>query len=156
VASEVIAPDGARWRVRRRWLGGRRGPRWRGMSVGDVGGSVFDLIGAGGDSLLGVIGFAFALAAAVALIVFFLLPLAILAVELLVFLVVVGLGVAARIVFRRPWLLEASDGVMTRRWVVSGWGASRAALAEIAAGLERGDALVLPSAAVASGGPGRR
>jgi hypothetical protein len=157
VATEVLAPDGARWRVRRRWLGGRSLPRWRGMRGGDVGDSVLDLFGSlGGDNILGTIAFVAALAAAVALLVFFLLPLAILLVELLVFLLLVALGIAARVLLRRPWLLEADDGVMTRRWVVSGWRASQEALAEIAAALERGDAQVLPSAAVASAGPGRR
>ena len=156
MATEVVAPDGARWRVRRRWLGDRSLPRWRGMSSGDLGGSLLDVVGAGGSSVLGAIAFALALAAVVALLVFFVLPLALLLVELLLFLVLVGAGIAARILFRRPWLLEATDGVMTRRWVVSGWHDSRDALAEIAAALERGDAQVLPSAAVASVGPGRR
>ncbi|WP_027005771.1 hypothetical protein [Conexibacter woesei] len=55
MATEVAAPDGARWRVRRRWLGGRALPRWRGSRPGDIGDSVFDLLGAGGDSVLGAI-----------------------------------------------------------------------------------------------------
>jgi hypothetical protein len=80
VATEVVAPDGARWRVRRRWLGGRSLPRWRGMSGGDLGDSLLEVVGAGGDNILGAI--AFALAALVALLVFFVLPLAILLVEL--------------------------------------------------------------------------
>jgi hypothetical protein len=155
VATEVTAPDGARWTVRRRWLGERSLPRWRGRRF-NVGDGAANALSAGGDSVLSAIAVALAFAVVVALIVVFLLPLAILLAELLVFVVVAGLGVAARIALRRPWLLEASDGETTRRWVVSGWGASRAALAEIAAGLERGDAQVLPSAAVASGGPARR
>lgn len=158
MATEVVAPDGARWRVRRRWLGGRRLPRWRGKDAGDLwswvdAGTPFDF----GDSVLGAIAFVVAIVVIAAVVVFLVLPLAILLVEVLLFLVLVALGVLARVALRRPWILEARrDDGRELLWSMAGWGASREALAEIAAGLERGDPQVLPSAAVASGGRGRR
>jgi hypothetical protein len=155
VARTVVAPDGVRWTVRRRWLHAPIRPRWRGSGDAFADASLdlgFDL----GDSVLGVIAAIIAIIFLAAVVAFVLLPLAILLVEILIFVVLAVAGLAGRIAFRRPWRLEArSEGGARRAWSVAGWRDSRDALAEIAAALEQGRAPAL-SAAAWSGAPGSR
>lgn len=151
----VTDPEGARWRVRRRWLMAPIRPRYRGADA-----SNFDLPGGGFDAADGVLG---AIVAVIAIIVlaafvaFVVIPLALLLVEVLIFLVLAGAGLAGRVLLRRPWTLEARRlGASTRMtWSVAGWRDSREALDEIAAALQAGRPVAL-SAAAWSGAPGSR
>jgi xanthosine utilization system XapX-like protein len=77
----------------------------------------------------------------VLLVVFVIAPLVIALVELLAVLLVGTVAVAARVLFRRPWVVEAVSGdavpqVLT--WRVVGWRASAAKVDEVADQLEAG------------------
>jgi hypothetical protein len=133
VAREVIDPAGTRWRVRRRWGTGRRLP---GMRWGEGG---FDGLGnLGPFDDFGGIAVAILVVVAAFVLVFVVLPLAILLLELLLFVLLLLAAVAGRVLLRKPWTLEASDGTVTLEYRVSGWRNSREAIDEIAAALERG------------------
>lgn len=144
MARRVVAPDGTEWTVRRRWVHAPIRPRWRGTRDGDAF-DWLDLGGGLGDSgILGVIAAIFVIVVLAALIAFVLLPLAILLLEVLVFLLLAGLGLLGRVLLRRPWRIEAraegGPGAARPPIVrsVSGWRDSRDAIAELAAELERG------------------
>jgi hypothetical protein len=142
----VIAPDGVRWRVGRRWL--NRSPpkpwtRWsrrrKREDEGDLpGGWLPDAVLTGMD---GLGGFAFVVGAfvVIALFVFLLLPLIGIAFEFALLIGFVMSGLFGRVVLRRPWTIEAvSLDEPTRRhaFAVVGWRRSRRALAELAAAIE--------------------
>jgi hypothetical protein len=145
----VQAPDGLRWEVRRRWatrlgnetLWGRfrrriRGTGSRGRALLDgadvADGCVFD------DLLVGV-AVAIAVILVVVLLVFVMIPLLVALVDLLILLLLGLLGLFGRIVFRRPWTVEArGDDDTVRRWKVVGWRASAERRDEIAALLAAG------------------
>jgi hypothetical protein len=138
VARKVVDPDGVRWRVLRRWWVSPVTPRWRGARddgidvVPDLG---LDLA----DGLFAAIAAVFAILAVAAFLAFWVLPLAILVVEVLAFVVLAAAGLAGRVAFRRPWRLEArSDGGTRLTWRVAGWRDSREALAAIATALGQG------------------
>jgi hypothetical protein len=125
-AQTVVGPDGRTWKVRRRWV--HRSVSWRGrkgnpvdlLDGADLAGEAADL------PVVGVIFFAIAaLLLAVAAVVF-VVPAVIFLLEALFVLAVVALGAATRILFRRPWTVEArvagtNEG---REWKVVGWRAS--------------------------------
>jgi hypothetical protein len=151
----VTDPQGRRWRVRRRWLVAPVRPRWRGAD-----GGFFDVpdIGVGdADGLLGAIVAVVVIVILAAFVAFYLLPLAILLVEVLIFVVLAAAGIAGRLLLRRPWTLEAEalDGGPKMMWSVAGWRDSRDALDEIATAVERGRPVAL-SAAASSAAPGSR
>jgi hypothetical protein len=135
--SIVRAPDGRRWRVRRRWLD--RSPpslreRWRKNKEGreSDADSAFDLpweIDLLDGTTIGI-----ALIAVVLLFVFVLIPLVGIALELIVLLVLFLSSVVARVVFRRPWVVEAVevDNPEGRvAFAVKGWRQSSQALGEL-------------------------
>ena len=138
--SEVRAvdPEGVEWEVTRRWL---EVPRWRvdGPDLGEVAnadwGTDFDLPG-------------IALWIVLSLLLFVLL---LFGLPVLVFiaavLVAVG-GLAFRIAFRRPWLVQAKSGSRELRWRVGGTLGSRRAIHEVAAAIERGDYAFDPRGAI--------
>ncbi|HEU4703853.1 MAG TPA: hypothetical protein VFS37_15340, partial [Conexibacter sp.] len=109
----VTAPDGTRWRVRRRWLN-RPAPkpwtRWRrkGRRMDDgseaAGWGLDALMGA--DSIAGLVAVVAAIAALVLLVIALLLLLGVVF-ELALFAFVVGSGLFGRVVLRRPWTIEA-------------------------------------------------
>jgi hypothetical protein len=138
VAREVVDPGGVRWRVLRRWWVSPLRPRWRGAQENGL--EVLSDVGlALGDVSLGAIGAVIAIISVAAFVAFWILPLAILLVEVLVFVVLAAAGLAGRVALRRPWRLEArSDGGTRLTWHVAGWRDSRDALAAIATALERG------------------
>ncbi|WP_445149069.1 hypothetical protein [Baekduia sp. Peel2402] len=139
MARRVVAPDGVRWTVRRRWVHAPVRPRWRGTRDADAF-SFADLGGGLGDSgVLGAIAAIIAIIVLAAFIAFVLLPLAVLLLEVLLFLLLAGIGLFGRVALRRPWRIEArsSDGRRTVR-EVSGWRDSRDAIAQLAADVERG------------------
>ena len=133
-ARTVRAPGGRTWRVRRRWT--RRRLRWRGRA-GREGWDLLDLTDAIELGPLAVIG----IIAAVLLAVFFVIPLLVAALELLLLVVLLALGVVAKIVFRRPWEVDAETVGPPpdhRRWAVVGWAASGRAVDHVAQSLEAG------------------
>jgi hypothetical protein len=143
MAREIAAPDGRRWRVRRRWLSMDM-PRWRG-SREDPGG--WDVPGGELVTEGPFAAIAIAVLAVVFIALFFVLivPAVVFLVELLVVLLVAGLAIAGRIVLRRPWLVEARSDAERESWPVVGWRASGRAVDAVAEAIERGES---PSAAL--------
>ena len=148
----VIAPDGRTWRVGRRWFGKRI--RLRGedrpdrpdlsdgpdLSEGFDGSSLGDFFSFDDITPAGILaGLAIAVAAAFAVLVVW--PVVVLAIELVLLLVVAAATLAGRILFRRPWTVEARTQSPTRRvreWEVVGWRRSSALIDEICTGLADG------------------
>ena len=125
MAVRTVSPDGTAWVVRRRWLPGtstdsittRFGRRFRRVAERsdglDVDPGCGEVLGEG-------------IAAAIALIAIVLLLLA-------------GAILVARVVLRRPWIVEAVDADGdAHRWDVVGWRASGAACTTVAQHLEAG------------------
>ena len=129
-ARTVVGPDGRTWKVRRKWL--TRSVHWRGsfrlrpkeaLDALDA----TDLLGVGGELpfvtwlLLAVAVFVF-----VAALLPLLVPVLLFLGELTFVLLAVVLGLLARVLLRRPWIVEArivgtNEG---RQWKVTGWRAS--------------------------------
>jgi pilus assembly protein TadC len=142
----VTTPAGETWRVRRLWVPRMRGETlWsrlrrrirRARRVGewsDVGeGCVFDV-----DDLIILV----ALAVVILLLVFLVVPLLLVLLDVLVLLLLLVLGLGARIVFRRPWVVEATgSGPYRHTWRVVGWRASGEKVDEIANLLAHGHPL---------------
>ena len=131
MAREVVDPGGVRWRIRRRWLPERlRRPRLRGdvVDVPDLGGL---------DDPSGVLAIV-ALAIVAIFVAFVVVPLLLLLGEVVLFVAVVLVVVAGQFAWLAPWTLEAQADGRRLRWRVKGWRASRRALGDIAAALERG------------------
>jgi hypothetical protein len=122
-----VAPDGRTWKVRRKLL--TRTVRWRGPESVDasVVPDVTEVALLSDDvGCLPAVGIVATAAVAIVLSVLFVFPALVFAVEAAVVLLLVGLGVVARVLFRRPWTVEArvagtNEG---RQWKVSGWRAS--------------------------------
>jgi hypothetical protein len=81
---------------------------------------------------------------------FFVLPLAILLLDLVFVLLLAVAGVAVRVLFRRPWIVEAVSGDARLQWPVVGWRASRRSVAEVTQALQLGHHIetVVPAQAV--------
>ncbi|MFC7272597.1 hypothetical protein ACFQS1_01270 [Paractinoplanes rhizophilus] len=155
----VTAPSGTAWRVRVVWA-----PRWRALArrfggwrskrtgtSGDVvdgalevGGNMPSSGGGGGGSGLGdeIAAIVFVLIAfvlAAALFWWVLLPLLLLVLDLVIVLLLLAVSVVARVLFRRPWTVEATatgqPGVAQQ---VVGWRAALRRRDEIADALGRG------------------
>ena len=132
MSATITGPDGRIWTVRRRWvprlgsetLWGRFTRRFRrSANTGNDGidatadASMFDLFD---DNI--VIGIAI-----IIFLVFFVLvgwPLLIALLDVMLLLLLAVLGVIARVVFRRPWTIEARAGDDVRHWRIVGWRAS--------------------------------
>jgi len=136
MTEELVDPSGRAWVVRRRWL-----PRLPGQTLGsrfvrrfrrgvrrtsdfDGLGNVVD-VGSVGDGVAGVV-LGILVGIALLLVVVFVLPLlfALFEVLLLVLLGLIVLGL--RVVFRRPWAVEAASEDEVLTWQVVGWKASGA------------------------------
>lgn len=131
--AEVQAPDGRRWVVRRRWL-----PRWAGEGVwsrfrrrtkglGRRAGDGLDGADAAGCALEGFEALVVVVFVVVGLLLlaFVVVPLLLAVLELLALVLLVLLGAGFRVLFRRPWRVEArsSDGRVLE-WRIVGWRAS--------------------------------
>lgn len=143
----VASFGGQEWVVRRRWaprLGQdslfgrfrRRVKRMRKRAEGWADG--IDVLPDGcvdlDDLLIGV-----AVIVAVIVLVLFVIPLLVSLIDLVIVLILALLSVVARIVFRRPWIIEArADDGTVRTWKVVGWRASRDRRDEIAQLLSAG------------------
>lgn len=136
----VVDPQGERWRVQTKWL--PRKLRWRGTRGKSI--EVLDgaeLLSVAGDlPVVGVIAAVIAALVLAAGLLLFIVPALVFVLELLLVLVLVGFGVAGRVLFGRPWTVEArrvgSDDAL--EWKVRGWGASSAMVDEVADQLEAG------------------
>ena len=133
--SIVTAPDGGRWRVRRRWLD-RPAPGLRSMwrkSKREVSGE--DLLDAGfGLDAVDALWPALAFALFVLLVILVLLPLLGVALELIALLFLLASGIFGRVVLRRPWVVTAEklgDPEERVAFAVKGWRDSSAALREL-------------------------
>jgi hypothetical protein len=130
----LTAPDGDQWQVRRRWLD-RPVPKIR-RSLPNVRDEValesgLETLSTGvGDSIPLAIG----VAIAVALLVFFLLPLIGIALEIVILLMLLSSGIVGRVLLRRPWTVEAVNLNHPQRsagFAVRGWGKSSRAIEEL-------------------------
>lgn len=148
MSRSVTAPDGRSWTVRRRWaprLGSdtlwrrfRRRFRQtfrRGRDVADVadvpGGCLPDL----GE------GFAIAIVVVVVVLlaIFVGFPILVALLDVLLVIVLTIVGIVGRVLFRRPWVIEAREGDHTPlTWNVKGWRASSRRLEEIERSLSHG------------------
>jgi hypothetical protein len=90
--------------------------------------------------------------AVILVLVVFVAPLLVAIVDIVVLLAIAGVGLIGRIVFRRPWTVEAraDDGTMLR-WQVIGWRASGEFRARAAESLRAG---VIPPGATTVDVPG--
>jgi hypothetical protein len=80
--------------------------------------------------------------AGVAFLVFVAIPLVLVVVDLALAMVLTALGIAARLLFRRPWTVEAVSGAGDRhRWRVVGLRASREHAADVVNALAHGNPL---------------
>lgn len=130
----ITAPDGRSWRVRRRWVE-RPVPnlreRWRRSRKEIDGEDVFDgFLVLDGSEGFGAIG----IAIGIAIVLLILFPLLGVALELVVLLLVLVYGIFARVVLRRPWIVDAvvvDDAEERVAFAVEGWRDSSAALHEL-------------------------
>jgi hypothetical protein len=124
----VRSPDGREWKVRRLWLPRlRRRPQ---LGLGQADGAY---LGSSGDDLLGVVLGAVAVVVILILGVLF-LPYVVLVLEL----VVLPLVILFRIVFKRPFTVEAATQGKRRSEQVRGWRESGRAVERMAREIEQG------------------
>jgi len=132
-ASQVVDPNGNEWTVRRRWV--HRRLRWRGggRPTGFMDGA--DLAGLGADlPIVGVVLTVVALVLLAIAMVLFIVPAVIFLVELLLIVAIVAVGLTGRLLFGRPWTVEAQQrgADQAYEWKTSGWHASAALVHEVA------------------------
>lgn len=92
-----------------------------------------------------------ALALAFALVVFVVLPLIGLALELILLVAILGFGLIGRLIFRRPWIIEAINLDHPQRsaeFGVRGWGESGRAVAQLSAAIRVSGVPTVPSPAI--------
>jgi hypothetical protein len=133
----VSAPDGRDWNVSRRWIGRKVAVRWvRVDGLEDALNPAAVIDTSVGGVLIGI-----ALLVVAAAVILFVLPLLILLVQILVILLLVAAGIAARVLFRRPWEVDAvtpGPPPETHVWRIVGWRNSNEAIREAAEALRQG------------------
>lgn len=161
----VTTPGGDVWRVRRLWVPRlqqerlwtrllrrmRRTARTAGdlASTPDIG--FLDLF----DDAFAAIGLVVAVIVVVVVLAFVVVPLLVALLDLLVIALVSLIGVAGRVMFRRPWLVEAADGEGSRyTWRVVGQRESRSAVDAIASAFAHGHVPPPPAGSVPWTPPG--
>ena len=143
----MTAPDGHVWTVGRQWFGERPRLRRELERERDLGGG-----GDGGDHEswwsdlggfddLGAGAILAALGVVVALIVLFtaVWPIVVIAVELVILVLVAAVGLIGRLLFRRPWTVQARARHRRLEWQVRGWRASGELIDEVAERLAAGE-----------------
>ena len=133
---KVTDPSGEDWVVRRRWM--PRTPRWRRLVKRRAGHgskgkarSRLDVADLPIDfepflTIAAVIG-------AIALMIWFGIPLLLFVLETLWLLVILIVGIAAKVLLRRPWTIEAAKrGSAVHSWQIVGWRASSASIERLA------------------------
>jgi hypothetical protein len=130
--SIVTAPDGGRWRVRRRWVERplpnlrRRFKANRKEAADGMEWLPLDGIGSPAAMIAGVVF--------IALLVLVVLPLLGVALELIALLLLIASGLFGRVVLRRPWIVTAEklgDPEERIAFAVKGWRDSSEALREL-------------------------
>lgn len=128
MATTITGPDGRQWTVRRR-LAPRLGAETVFGRARRRVGSVINRTTNGLDVADGCLAFdldaivvVLLVLVALLLLIFVVIPLLVVIVDLVILLLLALLGIVARVVFRRPWVLEAasSDG-RRHQWRVVGW-----------------------------------
>jgi hypothetical protein len=143
----VTTPSGDAWRVRRLWAPRLQGETlwaraWRrmrrvGRRTGEATTDVPD------PGCLGDLGEELAILLAVVVVVLFVLfvaiPFLVVLLDVLLLAVLTAAGLVGRLLFRRPWVVEARgpDG-MRRTWRIVGWRASHEAVDFVADALAHG------------------
>ena len=143
----VTTPAGETWRVRRLWVPRMRGETlwsraWR--RIRPTGRRLGEVADAGDGCFLDIeeVVIVVAIVIAVLLLAFVVVPLLLVLLDVMALLLLLVLGVAARIAFRRPWVIEATDaGPYRHTWRVVGWRASGEKVDEIADLLAHGHPL---------------
>jgi hypothetical protein len=141
---EVQSPDGRVWRIRRRWV--PKGPRVRErLSYRRKGDTLMDLLSVPDltwlDDFIGAVIAVIAITAIVVILATIILPFIAFTVELLIFVVLFLAGAIGRIVFGRPWRIEAKTiGAphRTREIHATGWRGSLEAIDELATEIASG------------------
>jgi hypothetical protein len=141
----VVGPDGREWRVGVRWL--PRRPTWLGWGPGRNPDRKSDWslldgadVGCVPDEIP-VLGAIVAVVLIVLLLWFIVLPLAVFVLDLLFLLLVAAAAIAMRVLFRRPWIVEAATDGEARHWPVVGFRSSKAMVGEVSWALQNGRAL---------------
>jgi len=149
-ARTVTTPNGERWQVRRLWaprLRGetlwswvRRRTRWPRHRADDLAsGADTGCLGDLGGDILDVVGLIVVVVFVVAFLVLVAVPLLLVLLDLVVLALLTVLGIAARMVFRRPWVVEATGSDHVRHtWRVVGWRESAETVEAIAGALVHG------------------
>lgn len=148
MATTILSPDGRQWRVRRRLVPRLGAETVLGRLRRRIRGTI-DKTRSAGDALdvadgclsidLDAIAVVVIVIVAVLLAVFVVIPLLVAIVDLLILVVLGLLGILARIVLRRPWVVEASAADGERHvWRVVGWRRSGERLDHIAQMLSAG------------------
>ncbi|HEX2040128.1 MAG TPA: hypothetical protein VHF47_10400 [Acidimicrobiales bacterium] len=134
----VSSPDGNRWYVRRVWLPWR--PRWRRPRADSTDLNLVDPSGCLDDTVGAVVAIVAGVVLAV-LFVIFVVPVLITLFEVALVLLLAAAGAMARIVLRRPWVVEATPatGSGCFRWKVVGWRRSGEVVDEVARRLAAGE-----------------
>jgi hypothetical protein len=145
MARTVTTPSGETWRVRRLWAPRLRGESllgraWRRARGAVRRGDLSDVPDAGcAVDLADELAIVVVAVVAVLVLVFFVVPLLVALIDLVILVVLTLLGIVARVLFRRPWVVEATAPDRSRlRWRIVGWRASREAVDEIADALAHG------------------
>jgi len=133
--SIVTAPDGGRWRVRRRWVE-RPFPNLRRRFKANREGVVesVEQLPLGGFEVVDNPTVMIAGVVVIALLVLVVLPLLGVALELIALLLLIASGLFGRIVLRRPWIVTAEklgDPEERVAFAVKGWRDSSEALREL-------------------------
>ena len=139
-ARRVVGPGDRVWRVGRRWVGDPpRLPR-RELDGGGDGGAWADLFDFGlDDSPLAAIAAALLAVAVIVALFTAIWPLIALTIELVIIVVLLVAGIVGRVLFRRPWTVEARSQRLAARWQVSGWRASSELVEQISSRIAAGE-----------------
>jgi hypothetical protein len=136
----VKAPDGVRWRVRRRWLDRPLPSLWRRFKESRSEDLEDGVLGSLPNADWADGWWSIAIPIAAILIVFVLLPLLGVALELIVVIFVFCSGLIGRLFFGRPWVVEATpqDGGAAKpvAYPVKGWRRAGEAAERLARELE--------------------
>jgi hypothetical protein len=129
---KATAPDGAEWKLGRRWFPRRDG--WDGVDTGEL---PFPDLG-DADDLFGAILLAIFAVIAVVFLALLLFNVVVLAIEIAILVLGLLIGLFSRVVLRKPWTVFAKSGAQVDERHVVGWRASRRLIDELAGEIESG------------------
>ena len=137
----MVGPGGRVWTVGRRWVGDRpRVRKTRDSEFGGAGSEWGDLFDFAFDDITpGAILAALTFVIVVAVLVTVVWPLVAIAVEIVLLLIVFAAGVVGRVLFRRPWTVEARAAHLRAEWNVIGWRASGELIEDVSRRIAAGE-----------------